>query len=47
MRQEIIFGGFGGQGILLIGEIFAEAAFLQGKEVAYTTSYGASSRGEK
>lgn len=45
MRKEIIFVGQGGQGIILMGEIFAKAANLDRKEVACTSSYGAAARG--
>ena len=45
MAEEIILGGSGGQGILFIGWLLAEAAFLEGREVVYMPSYGAEKRG--
>jgi 2-oxoglutarate ferredoxin oxidoreductase subunit gamma len=44
-RIEIIIGGFGGQGVLLIGKILAEAAMYDGKNVVQTRLYGAEARG--
>ncbi len=40
MQSEVMFAGFGGQGILLIGNILAHAAMEQGSEVAWVPSYG-------
>jgi len=45
MQSEIMFAGFGGQGILLIGKILAHAAMEEGKEVAWIPSYGPEMRG--
>ncbi len=45
MQSEIMFAGFGGQGILLMGEILALAALKSGKEVAWIPSYGPEMRG--
>ena len=45
MREEIIFAGFGGQGVLLMGKIFAHAAMESGKEVTWMPCYGAEVRG--
>jgi len=45
MQSEIMFAGFGGQGILLMGEILAQAALKEGKEVAWIPSYGPEMRG--
>ncbi|CAN2040170.1 2-oxoglutarate ferredoxin oxidoreductase subunit gamma [Candidatus Magnetomoraceae bacterium gMMP-15] len=45
MQNEIMFTGFGGQGILLMGHILAQAALEQGKEVAWVPSYGPEMRG--
>lgn len=47
MRKEIIFIGQGGQGIVLMGHIFAKIAQLEGKEVASLPSYGPEARGGK
>ena len=45
MHEEIAIGGFGGQGVLFIGRLLAEAAFLEGHEVVFMPSYGAEKRG--
>jgi 2-oxoglutarate ferredoxin oxidoreductase subunit gamma len=45
MQSEIMFAGFGGQGILLIGKILALAAMEEGFEVAWVPSYGPEMRG--
>jgi len=43
--EEIIIAGFGGQGIVLVGKLLAQAAMKAGKEVTYIPSYGAEVRG--
>jgi 2-oxoglutarate ferredoxin oxidoreductase subunit gamma len=45
MQSEVMFAGFGGQGILLIGKILAHAAMLEGVHVAWIPSYGPEMRG--
>jgi 2-oxoglutarate ferredoxin oxidoreductase subunit gamma len=45
MREEIIFAGFGGQGIILSGTIICLAAMKEGKRVTHIPSYGAEMRG--
>lgn len=45
MQSEVMFAGFGGQGILLIGKILAHAAMEEGSEVAWIPSYGPEMRG--
>jgi 2-oxoglutarate ferredoxin oxidoreductase subunit gamma len=45
MQKDVIFAGFGGQGILLMGSILAHAALDLGYEVAWIPSYGAEMRG--
>lgn len=46
MRNEMIFAGFGGQGIITMGVLAAKAAGLHdGKEVAQSQSYGPAARG--
>lgn len=42
---ELIIAGFGGQGILLLGEILARAAVLDGKHATWMPSYGPEQRG--
>jgi 2-oxoglutarate ferredoxin oxidoreductase subunit gamma len=45
MQSEVMFAGFGGQGILLSGKILAHAAMEEGYEVAWIPSYGPEMRG--
>ncbi|MCD6473650.1 MAG: 2-oxoacid:acceptor oxidoreductase family protein [Thermoplasmata archaeon] len=46
MKVEIRFAGYGGQGIILMGNIAAKAAVLYDKKNAvYTPSYGPEARG--
>jgi len=45
MQREVIFAGFGGQGILSAGKILAHAAMEEGYEVAWVPSYGPEMRG--
>lgn len=43
--QEIIFAGFGGQGVLSMGQIIAYSAMMENKEVSWMPSYGPEMRG--
>ena len=45
MRQEIIIAGFGGQGVLLMGQILTLAGMLEDKHVSWIPSYGPEMRG--
>jgi len=45
MLVKTIFSGFGGQGVLSMGYIFAYAAMADGRNVTYLPSYGAEVRG--
>ncbi|MCP4344933.1 MAG: 2-oxoacid:ferredoxin oxidoreductase subunit gamma [Desulfobacterales bacterium] len=45
MQKEVMFAGFGGQGILLMGKVLAHAAMEQGYEVVWIPSYGPEMRG--
>jgi 2-oxoglutarate ferredoxin oxidoreductase subunit gamma len=45
MQNEVQFAGFGGQGIMLMGQIMAQAAMDQGLEVVWIPSYGPEMRG--
>ena len=45
MQSEVMFAGFGGQGILLMGDILAHAAMEEDSEVAWIPSYGPEMRG--
>lgn len=44
-NKRIVFSGFGGQGILMMGQILAYGAMLEGKEVTFMPSYGPEMRG--
>ncbi len=45
MTHEIIMAGFGGQGVMAMGKILAEAALMEGKNVSWLPSYGPEMRG--
>jgi len=45
MTQKFIIAGSGGQGIMLLGKVLAEAAMYEGKHVTWLPSYGAEVRG--
>ena len=45
MNHEMIFSGFGGQGIMLMGQLCAQAGLEAGKEVSWFPSYGPEMRG--
>lgn len=45
MQTEIVFSGFGGQGVLFAGQILAFAGMDAGKEVTWMPSYGPEMRG--
>lgn len=45
MLKEMIFAGFGGQGVLSMGKLLAYAAMKEGKEVSWMPSYGPEMRG--
>lgn len=45
MYNEMIFAGFGGQGIMTIGQIVAYVGMNEGKAVAWIPSYGPEMRG--
>jgi len=40
MTEKIILAGFGGQGMMLLGKLLAQAAMADGKYVTYFPSYG-------
>lgn len=44
-EEKALFAGFGGQGIMLLGRIVAEAAVLENRNVTYIRSYGGEIRG--
>jgi 2-oxoglutarate ferredoxin oxidoreductase subunit gamma len=43
--KKTVFAGFGGQGVLMMGYVYAVAAMRDGHEVTYLPSYGAEVRG--
>ena len=45
MRHDVFFSGFGGQGVLLAGNLLAYAAIIEGKNVSFFPSYGVEKRG--
>ncbi|HUS57090.1 MAG TPA: 2-oxoacid:acceptor oxidoreductase family protein [Planctomycetota bacterium] len=45
MLEKVIMAGFGGQGLLFMGKLVAQAMMNQGKHVTYFPSYGAEVRG--
>lgn len=45
MEQQIIIAGFGGQGVLLMGQLLAYSGMLEGHEVSWMPSYGPEMRG--
>lgn len=45
MLQEMVFAGFGGQGVLSMGTMLAYAAMKEGKNVSWMPSYGPEMRG--
>ena len=45
MEKNFIIAGFGGQGVLLAGEVLANAFMMAGKNVTWYPCYGAEMRG--
>lgn len=45
MTEEIIIAGFGGQGVLSMGQVLCYSGVMQGKEVSWMPSYGPEMRG--
>lgn len=45
MTTNIIFAGFGGQGVLFSGKVAAYAGLIDGREVSWLPSYGPEMRG--
>ena len=45
MTHEMVCAGFGGQGVMLIGQLLAYGGMLEGKEVTWFPSYGPEMRG--
>jgi 2-oxoglutarate ferredoxin oxidoreductase subunit gamma len=45
MRYDVLIAGFGGQGVLLAGNLLSYAAMDEGKNVCYFPAYGVEKRG--
>ena len=45
MDSNVLIAGFGGQGVLFIGQLFAKACMNDGLNVTWSPSYGAEMRG--
>lgn len=45
MQHEIVISGFGGQGVLFVGQLLAYAALEEGRHVTWIPSYGPEMRG--
>ncbi len=45
MTRDVIMAGFGGQGILMIGNLLSLAAMEEGRHVTYFPAYGVEMRG--
>lgn len=45
MEEQVLFAGFGGQGVLSMGQFLTHAALGAGKHVSWVPSYGAEMRG--
>ncbi len=45
MEHKLIAAGFGGQGVMLFGQIIAQAGMIEGKHVTWLPSYGPEMRG--
>jgi len=44
-QQELLFSGFGGQGVMFVGQLLAYAAMEEGLNVTWIPSYGPEMRG--
>ncbi|HWQ61452.1 MAG TPA: 2-oxoacid:acceptor oxidoreductase family protein [Negativicutes bacterium] len=45
MTHEIVMAGFGGQGVMLMGQLMTYAGMFEGKHVSWIPSYGPEMRG--
>ena len=45
MYNDFFLAGFGGQGVLVVGNLIAEAAMRAGRRVTFMPSYGVEMRG--
>jgi 2-oxoglutarate ferredoxin oxidoreductase subunit gamma len=44
-NERVLFAGFGGQGVMSIGQLLAYAGMIEGKHVTWLPSYGPEMRG--
>jgi 2-oxoglutarate ferredoxin oxidoreductase subunit gamma len=45
MLHKMIFSGFGGQGVMMMGKVIAQAGMMENKNVTWLPSYGPEMRG--
>jgi 2-oxoglutarate ferredoxin oxidoreductase subunit gamma len=45
MRHDLFISGFGGQGVLLAGNLLSYAAIIEGRNVSFFPAYGVEKRG--
>ena len=45
MLEQVVFAGFGGQGVLFAGQVLAYSGMIEGKQVSWLPSYGPEMRG--
>jgi len=45
LNEKVICAGFGGQGVMLMGQLISYAGMIEGKEVSWLPSYGPEMRG--
>jgi 2-oxoglutarate ferredoxin oxidoreductase subunit gamma len=45
MRHDVFIAGYGGQGVLLAGNLLSYAAILEGRNVSFFPAYGVEKRG--
>jgi 2-oxoglutarate ferredoxin oxidoreductase subunit gamma len=45
MKYDLFMAGFGGQGVLLAGNLLSYAAINEGKNVSFFPAYGVEKRG--
>ena len=45
MRYDVFIAGFGGQGVLMAGNLLGYAAIIEGENVSFLPSYGVEKRG--
>jgi 2-oxoglutarate ferredoxin oxidoreductase subunit gamma len=44
-QHDLLVAGFGGQGVMMLGMLFADSAVLEGRNAVYLPSYGPAMRG--